>query len=66
MSLARGPLEIPRPVEDQSAAVDDSGGQRSHADAVELPVHLAMRVRVLTRLFHRKSLVRRTKLSNPF
>ena len=36
MSLARGPLEIPRPVEDQSAAVADSGDQRSQADAVSV------------------------------
>jgi hypothetical protein len=34
MSLAHGPLEIPRPVKDQSAPVDDSGGQRSHAGAL--------------------------------
>jgi zinc-ribbon domain/Sel1 repeat len=36
MSLARGPLEIPRPVENQSAAVADSSDQRSQADAVSV------------------------------
>ena len=35
-SLARGPLEIPRPADDQSAALVDSGDRNSQADAVSV------------------------------